>query len=94
MDMTIPYKKCLSSEEAYNKVKMNLTEDYISQFKVKANIYYLDGRQTIEGTGKGFNLRLVFKDDYCEVQIKLSLLLKALESKVSNSVGKELQRYL
>ncbi|MFZ8932879.1 MAG: hypothetical protein ACO20H_11910 [Bacteriovoracaceae bacterium] len=91
MDLTLPYKKCKSAQEAYSRVKNNLTEDYIQKFKVKANIYYLDHKYEIEGTGKGFNLRLVFKENSCELQMKLSLLLRPIGKQVLNSVKKELQ---
>jgi hypothetical protein len=94
MDLSLPYKKCTSAQEAYLKVKNNITEDYIEKFKVKANIHYLDYRSEIEATGKGFNLRLSFKEDSCQIQMKLSLLLRPLGKQVMNSVSKELRELI
>lgn len=94
MDLSIPYKKCKDPKEAYTLVKSSVTDEYVSQFKVKANIHYLDGKNLIEATGKGFNLRISFKDSFCEIQLKLSLILRPLGKTVLNSIEKELKNLL
>ena len=94
MKWTLDYSKCTNGEEAYEKVKENITEDVIGKFKVKADISYVDADKIFEAKGKGFKLKACFHDRTVDVDLDLSLLLKPVGKKVKEILDKEMKRVI
>ena len=92
MDLSVNYNKATSKAEAYELAKAQITPEYVAKFNVKADIAYNEAGHSMTATGKGFTLELQFKEDRCEVSIKLSLLLKALKKKVLGTIEKKLEK--
>lgn len=94
MDLEIPYKKCLSKEEAFVKVKENITEETIGKFKVKAQMDYNQEEGRLYASGTGFDLYAEFGKTSVELTLKLSMLLRPMKSKVLEVLKKEFQKVL
>ena len=91
--MNISYNKLKSNEEAFLKVKETITPEYISQFKVRPNLNYIEF-SVISAQGKGFKLDLVFEQDSVTIDLSLSFFLKALRGKIINKLERELKKVL
>ncbi len=94
MDISYSYKKVGSKDEAYEKVKSEITPEYVEKFKVKADIDYNDSDKTIKAKGKGFGLDIIFKEDKVELGLDLSFLLKPLKSKILESFERKIEKLL
>jgi hypothetical protein len=92
--MKYSYSSIKSKQDAYKKVCSVITEDYISQFKIKSEITYDESNFAIKANGKGFTLEIEFNDVECMVNLELSFLLRALKSKILNKVETELVKVL
>lgn len=92
MSLEVKYGKVTSQDEAWEAVKAHITPELIARFKVKANVDYNEANKSIKATGKGFELNIHLLDDRAKVDIKLSLLLKALKGKVLEGIEKQLNR--
>ena len=92
MDLSVPYSKSSNAKEAYDSAVAQITPEYIAKFKIKADIHYSDG-QSISATGKGFTLTLYFNESETNVEIKLSLILRAFKGNVLDAVEKKLKQH-
>lgn len=92
--MKYSYSSIKSKKDAYQKVCSVITEEYISQFKIKSEITYDESNFAIKAKGKGFTLEIDFNDVECIVNLELSFLLKALKTKILNKVETELVKVL
>lgn len=90
--MEIEYVKTSSADEAYEKVKLQVNEEMLAKFKVKAKVEHDDSAKKIHAKGKGFGLELNFKADRVESDLSLSLLLKPLKGKINSELEKELKK--
>lgn len=94
MGVKIDYQKVKGRDAAYAKAKSIITPEYTQKFQVKADVDYDDAKKIIKSTGPGFTLTLCFFDDYCEADLDLSLILRALKgkimSKIEDQIGKNL----
>lgn len=92
MSLKVNYDQLATKEEAYEAVKGAVTPEMLSKFQVKADLDYQTDK--IIASGKGFSLEMSFEETFCEVNIKLSLLLKPLKGKVLEGVEKQLKRII
>ena len=90
MNVKIPYKNVSNKDEAFNAVKGAVTPELLAKWQVKADITY--GDYKINAKGKGFDLKVDFYDDYCEVGVDLAFLLKPLKGKILEGVQKQFNR--
>ena len=90
--MKISYMKMASKAEAYDAVKGAITPELIAKFKVTAELFYEEDK--IWAKGKGFKLEMDFFDDYCEVGVDLSFILKPLKKKILSGVEAQLKRVI
>jgi hypothetical protein len=88
----IDYLTIKGSDAAYAKIKSVITPEYAQKFQVKADVAYDDAKKVIKSTGAGFTLTLSFFDTYCEADLDLSLLLRALKSKILAKVVSEVSK--
>ena len=89
--MKIDYVNVSTQEEALKKVKENITEEKLAKFQVSADITD-NGVDKLEASGKGFDLYVVFYENYLEVELKLSLMLRPFKSKVESYLEKEVTK--
>lgn len=94
MGLKIDYKNNQNRDEAYLKIKSLITPAYIEKFQVKADVVYDDAKKTVKATGSGFTLTLNFEDTYCDVNLELSLILRALKSKILSKIEDQMKRNL
>ena len=94
MALKIDYKKVNGRDEAYTKVKSVITPEYTQKFQVYADVVYDDEKKVIKSSGKGFTLTLCFFDTYCEADLELSLLLRALKSKIMAKIEDQVAKNL
>lgn len=94
MKIDIPYSKTTSKQQAYSVIKENVSQQLLENFKIKAELGFDDANTVIKAKGKGFALNLEFFDDKAVMNLSLGLLLKAVESKVSQKVRHQLEKFL
>lgn len=94
MGQKINYKTVNSSEAAYLKVKGVITPEYTQKFQVKADLTYDDAKKIIKSTGTGFTLTLCFYDTYCDVDLDLSIILRALRPKILAKIEAQIEKNL
>jgi hypothetical protein len=82
MGIKVNYKNVTNRDEAFTKIKSHITPEYIQKFQVKADVTYDDAKKIVKATGSGFTLTLSFLDTHCDVDLELSLILRALKSKI------------
>lgn len=92
MDLKIDYSNVTNKDEAYTAVKSAVTPEMLAKWQVKADISYNDFN--IVAKGKGFELNIDFLDEYCEVSLTLSFLLKPLRKKIIAGVEKQFSRVI
>jgi hypothetical protein len=90
MDIKVNYDKLNNKTEAYKAVKQAITPELLSKFQVKAEITHEE--DLIKAKGKGFDLDLIFEEDHCGANLKLSFLLKPLKGKVLEGIEKQIKR--
>ena len=92
MNVKIPYKNVSNKEEAFSAVKGAVTPELLAKWQVKADVTY--GDYTVNAKGKGFELRVDFHEDHCEVAVDLAFLLKPLKGKILEGVQKQFNRVI
>lgn len=92
MNVKIPYKNVSNKEEAFTAVKAAVTPELLAKWQVKAEITY--GDYTVNAKGKGFELKVDFHEDCCEVAVDLAFLLKPLKGKILEGVEKQFNRVI
>lgn len=90
MDLTLKYNNVTTKEEAYQAVKNAITPELLAKWQVKVDLEY--GSDNIEAKGKGFTLRVDFKEEACEIILDVSILLKPLKNKILEGVEKQFKR--
>lgn len=94
MDVKVPYKKTKDAEDAFSKVKHNLTEEYFERFKVKGKIKADAKKKVIVASGSGFTFTLSFKEKEAQGELELSLLLRAFKAAIIPVIEKNLKALL
>ncbi|MBC7538329.1 MAG: hypothetical protein H7281_05885 [Bacteriovorax sp.] len=94
MALKIDYKTVNDRDAAYTKVKSVITPEYTQKFQVKADVAYDDVKKIIKSTGAGFTLTLCFFDTYCEADLELSIILRALKSKILTKIEDQISKNL
>lgn len=94
MAIKIDYKTMTGRDAAYEKVKSVITPEYTAKFQVKADVAYDDVKKIIKSTGPGFTLTLCFFDTYCEADLELSIILRALKSKILTKIEDQIAKNL
>ncbi len=89
--MKIKYQKAKNKNDAYELACLEITEDYINKFKIKAEIFYEKKEGVIRAEGKGFTLTLSFGEVEVIVDLKLSFLLKPLRGKILGTVESKIK---
>jgi len=89
--MKIPYTHSQNSQQAFEAMKKKITPEYLAQFKVCAEVKYLESSNRIEAKGQGFTLLIDFSSSDCELGLDLSFLLKPFKSKILDKIGNELK---
>lgn len=92
MSIKIPYSQVTNSDEAFSKVKGKITPDYLSQFKVSADVKYDDSKKTIKATGKGFELEMLFNDKGCDINLDLAFMLKPFKNKILEKIEDQVKQ--
>jgi hypothetical protein len=86
------YQQVKDKEEAYGKIKEAITPELLAKYKVKPSFEYLEDK--IIASGKGFTLTMNFYADHLNYDLKLSLLLKPLKGKITESIDRKIQRII
>jgi hypothetical protein len=94
MGLKIQYKNVTSCDEAFLKVKSFITPEYIQKFQVKADVNCDDTKKIVKASGSGFTLTLSFFESYCDVDLELSLILRALKSKIMAKIEDQISKNL
>lgn len=94
MDLSVSYSKAAGQEEAFGLAKEQITPEYVEKFNVKADINYDESAGKMEATGKGFTLTLSFDDTKCDVNLKLSMLLRPLKKKILEKIERKLTKHV
>ena len=72
-DLSFPYNKVSTFEEAFENVKTYVTPENIAKFKVKATISYMPENKSMQAKVTGFTLDVKFDDEkqimYFELRI-------------------------
>ena len=94
MAVKINYKQVTTKDEAFQKVKAFITPEYLEKFQMKIDLNFDEVKKVAKATGNGFTLLISFFDDYCDVDLDLSLLLKPLKSKILEKIQSQIERNL
>jgi hypothetical protein len=94
MDLTVPYQKVTTADEAYKTAVELITPEYIAKWKIKADISYNEGAKCLKATGKGFTLELNFTDSEAQVKCDLSLMLRPFKKTVLEKMEEKLKRHI
>lgn len=94
MGTKIDYKTTSSKTAAFQKARDIITPEYIEKFQVKADVICDERAYKMIAKGSGFTLELKFFDQYCEVDIDLSFLLKPLKGKILEKVENQIKKNL
>ncbi|WP_127715992.1 polyhydroxyalkanoic acid system family protein [Halobacteriovorax sp. HLS] len=94
MDLSVSYKIASTQQDAFALAKAQITPEYVDKFNVKAEINYDEASGIMEATGKGFTLTLEFDDSKCDVNLKLSMLLRPLKKKILEKIEKKLSKHV
>lgn len=92
--MKVPYDKSKDKIEAYNLAKKVINKKYLSKWKIDVDVNCDGEKHTISANGKGFDMEIKFLHDHCQADLKLSLLLRAFQSKIEGIIKEELERNL
>lgn len=94
MGLKINYKNVKNQDEAFLKVKSLITPEYIQKFQVKAKVVCDEATKIITASGSGFTLKLSLNDTSCDVDLELSLILRALKSKILEKIEYQISKNL
>lgn len=94
MDLRLSYNKVDNQADAFRTVKKSITPAHMEKYKVKANFDYDESNHRITAKGKGFTLKVDFKDSAAELNLDLSFMLKPLKGQVLASLEKEFKSVL
>lgn len=94
MDLAVSYKNVKNQDEAYQEALKQITPEYISKWNIKADVNCDEANHCMSAVGKGFELKLDFKENECQVFLKLSLLLKPFKKNVLETIERKLEKHL
>jgi hypothetical protein len=94
MDISVPYKQVENKEAAYQEALKQITPEYIAKWNIKAEVNCDEARHCMSAKGKGFDLKLEFKESECEVSLDLSFLLKPFRKNVLETIERKLIKHL
>jgi hypothetical protein len=94
MGLKINYKNITNRDEAFLKIKSLITPEYIQKFQLKAEVTYDHQNKIVKAKGSGFTLILSFLDTHCDIDLELSLLLRALKSKIMTKIEDQISKNL
>ncbi len=92
MSLKLDYKKAKSKEEAYKKIKKEITPKLLAKYNVDADIIYDDENCSIRAKGDSFSFDLDCYDDGIRGDLSLGFLLRPFKGKVLESLEKKLKR--
>ena len=93
MEFKIPYNN-KSCDEAFALAKEKITSDYVSRFKVNADIEHDEVAKKIMAKGKGFSMELAFKENEVVANLNLGLLFKAFKNPIVDTIKTKLEKYV
>ncbi len=91
--LSIPYGKTIDGKKAYSLVKEKITADYLSNFKIRAEIEYRNST-LISARGNGFLLSFNFAEEAVEIFLELSIIYSAFKNKILSKIEEELKSIL
>ena len=91
--MRIDYDKSSNAKEALANVKANISEEHLEKMQVKAEITD-NGSDLLEAKGKGFDFTVNFHDNYLEMDLSLSFMLKPFKGKILGYLEKEVKKVI
>lgn len=94
MSVKINYSKVDNPQDAYAKVKENITPETMERYKVNASFDYNDSANKIKAKGKGFELNMDFHSDHATINLELSFLLKAFKQKILDSLERQIGKVI
>lgn len=92
MSLNVEYSNTSSKDEAYEAVKAAITPELIAKYQVKATLDYNEDH--IVAKGKGFELKIDFGANACDVSCDLSFMLRPLKGKILEGLEKQLKRVI
>jgi hypothetical protein len=92
--MLVNYDKSQDKDEAFTNVKGLVTPQLMEKFQVKAQVDYNESDKVITAKGKGFELVCHFNDSACELDLKLSLMLKPFKNKVLEGLSRQVKKVI
>jgi hypothetical protein len=90
--MRIRYKNTKDKNEAYKKAKKIINKKYLAKWNLAVEVNCDDDLDKISADGKGFEMEIKFHDTHCKVELKLSFLLRAFQSKIETIIKEELEK--
>jgi hypothetical protein len=94
MGVKVHYKQVANKEDAFLKVKEFITPEYLEKFQMKIDLEFDDNQKIAKACGNGFTLIISFFDDYCDIDLDLSFLLRPLKSKILEKIQSQIERNL
>lgn len=92
--MNIAYRKVENADQAFTLLKATVTDEYLSQFKVKADMIYNEASKLISAKGKGFELNMSLMANEAKIDLDLGMLLKPFKSKILSTLETKLKEIL
>jgi hypothetical protein len=90
MGLKVQYNKVEDPKDAYNLVKKNLDPQEWQAFGIEASITCQDRQRLICAEGSGFKLQIKFQQNEADLDLELSLLLKAFKKKIMQMIEQRL----
>jgi hypothetical protein len=94
MALKLNYKQVTNQAEAFTKVKAFITPQYLEKFQIPIDLNFDEDKKIAKATGSGFSLVICFFEDYCDVDLDLSFLLKPLKLKILEKIQSQIERNL
>ncbi len=91
--MRIDYVKSGNATEALENVKTNISEEHLEKMQVKADITD-NGSDLLEAKGKGFDLTVKFYENYLDLDLNLSFMLKPFKGKIVGYLEREVKKVI
>lgn len=92
MDLKVPYSNVANKDEALKAVNGAITPEMLAKFKVNAEVVCTDN--VVSAKGKGFDLKAVFEQDHCVVELNVGFLLKPLKGKILEGLQKQFTKII
>ena len=94
-ESTYFYKNTSSGHEAFNLASDALINAKNNNlFPVKVDFQVDQSMKVIEGRGKGFDVKLSFSEEFVDIYVDLSFMLRPIKGKIIDGIESELKKYL